>query len=89
MATITDRRGRAIAGAFGFVAASFLLNYLTQFWKPLEPFGWLSVMRYDRPMSVLRDGAWPVRDLFVLGSATAAAWVGAGWIFARRDLATT
>ena len=66
----------------------FLLNYLAQFWQPLEKFVILSPLHYHRPVNVLASGAWPWRDLAVLAGAGGALWLAGGVIFARRDLCT-
>lgn len=86
---MSDRRGRAMGAAFGVVLASFLLNYLAQFWEPAESVSFLGLLQYYRPLFILRDGAWPVRDLAVLGALIAGFWIAAGLIFSRRDLSTT
>lgn len=86
VSALSDRRGRAIAVVFAIVLASFLLNYLAQFWRPAQRLSFLSVLSYYRPMLILQDGAWPMKDLVVLGAAAAASWLSAGWVFSRRDL---
>jgi ABC-type transport system involved in multi-copper enzyme maturation permease subunit len=85
----SDRRGRAVGVAFLFVAASFLFNYLTQFWPAIERLGFLSLLHYHRPITVFRRGAVPLGDIGVLLAVAITAWVAAGWSFARRDLTTT
>jgi len=86
---LSDRRGRAISAAFMVVVVSFLLNYLAQFWEPLQRFDSLSLLKYYQPLRVLRDGAWPWRDLAVLAGTALAFWTAAGIVSARRDLTTT
>jgi ABC-2 type transport system permease protein len=88
LASLSDRRGKAMAAAFMAVLAMFLLNYLAQLWAPAERLGFLSVLRYYRPLHILNDGAWPWRDLAVLGVIAAALWGSAGIVFSRRDLST-
>jgi ABC-2 type transport system permease protein len=88
MSALSDRRGKAMTGAFVFVLASFLLNYLAQLWEPMERLGFLSALRYYRPLFILNDGAWPGRDVAVLGASAAVLWGAAGVAFARRDLST-
>jgi ABC-2 type transport system permease protein len=87
--SLCDRRGRAMAAAFVLVVAAFLLNYLAQFWSPLERLVFLSLLRYYQPLFILKDGSWPVRDLMVLSALALGLWAGAGVVSARRDLATT
>lgn len=89
MAAASDRRGRAMAVAFVVVVASFLLNYLAQFWTLLEHIAWMSLLRYYRPLVALKEGTWPVRDVLVLGVLAVGLWVAAGAVSARRDLTTT
>jgi ABC-type transport system involved in multi-copper enzyme maturation permease subunit len=89
MAAFSDRRGRAIAIAFVIVIASFLLNYLAQFWDVLERIAFLSLLRYYRPVYVLKDGAFPGRDILILASVALLLWAAAGIVSSRRDLTTT
>jgi hypothetical protein len=81
---LSERRGRAIGVVFVFVLASFLLNFLAQFWEPAKRVEFLGILRYYRPLFILRDGSWPVRDLVVLLSVAIVLWVSAGLILARR-----
>ena len=48
----------------------------------------LGVLRYYRPLTILRDGAWPLRDMSILLGAALILWITAGAIFSRRDLST-
>jgi len=88
MSALSDRRGKAMAAAFVVVLASYFLNYLAQLWEPAERFGFLSFLRYHRPLYVLKDGHWPWGDLTVLGAIAAVLWGAAGIVFSRRDLST-
>src|SRR4029450_12249988 len=49
-----------------------------QLWSVAERFGFLSLMNYHRPLVVLRDGAWPWRDIAVLLGVGGGVWAGAG-----------
>ncbi len=89
ISSLSDRRGKAITIVFVLIVLSFLISYLEQFWEPAEYAAWFSVVSYNRPLFVLRDGAWPVRDLCVLYSAAVVLWGTAAWWFTRRDLCTT
>jgi ABC-2 type transport system permease protein len=89
VSALSDRRGRAITAVFVIVLAFFLVNYLAQFWKPAERLAFLSILHYDRPLTIIRDGTWPVRDMLVLLAVAAVFWISGGLIFARRDLCTT
>lgn len=86
---LSDRRGRAMSAAFIVVVVSFLLNYLSQFWEPLQRFEFLSLLKYYQPLRELGDGAWRWHDIAVLTGTAAVFWALAGVISARRDLTTT
>lgn len=88
-ATCSNRRGRAVLWVLIFLVGSMLLFLLRTIWEPAEKFGFLSLLHYYRPAVILRSGAWPVRDLIVLVSASAALWITTGVILARRALTTT
>jgi ABC-type transport system involved in multi-copper enzyme maturation permease subunit len=85
---LSDRRGRAIGAAFVVVVASFLLNDVAQFWDPARRVAFLGMLRYYRPLTILRDGTWPLRDMSILVGAALILWSTAGLIFSRRDLST-
>ena len=89
ISSLGDRRGKAMTIAFVLIVSSFLVSYLEQFWEPARFFSWLSVLSYHRPLLILRDAQWPVRDLCVLYGAAAVLWGSAAVVFARRDLCTT
>ena len=88
VSSLSDRRGRAMTIVFVILLALFLLNYLAQFWAPLEKFVFLGPLHYLRPVNILAGGAWQWRDLVVLACAGGALWLGGGVIFSRRDLCT-
>ena len=87
--SLSDRRGKAITIAFVFIVTSFLVSYLEQFWEPAQYAAWFSVLSYNRPLFVLRDGTWPAGDLCVLYGSAVVLWGFAAWWFTRRDLCTT
>lgn len=89
VSALSDRRGKAIAVAFGIVLPAFLVNYLRQFWTPAGALSIVSPLRYYQPFVAMREGGWPWSDLAVLLAIAFAAWIGAGITFARRDLCTT
>jgi ABC-2 type transport system permease protein len=89
MSALSDRRGRAMAAAIIVVLASFLLNYLAQFWGPAKSIESLSALQYHRPLVALQTGALAWRDAATLLGAAALFWIVAAIVFARRDLATT
>jgi ABC-type transport system involved in multi-copper enzyme maturation permease subunit len=88
VSSFSDRRGRAKTALFVVLLALFLLNYLAQFWQPLQRLVFLSPLHYLRPVNALVGGAWPGKDLTVLLGTGAAMWFAGGVVFARRDLCT-
>lgn len=88
VSSFSDRRGRAITLVFLILLALFLLNYLAEFWRPLQRIVFLSPLHYHRPINVLTQGSWPWRDMAVLVGVGAAMWGAGGVVFARRDLCT-
>jgi ABC-type transport system involved in multi-copper enzyme maturation permease subunit len=88
ISALSDRRGRAMTTVFALVLASFLVNYLAQFWEPAKRASFLSVVGYYRPFFVLRDGSVPAVDMAVLAATALVTWLAAGVIFSRRDLST-
>jgi len=87
--SLGDRRGKVITIAFVLIVVSFLISYLEQLWDPAGYVAWLSALSYYRPLSILRDGQWPVNDLLVLYGAAVVLWWSAATVFCRRDLCTT
>ncbi len=85
----SDRRGVAITIVFVLLLASYLLNFLAQFWEPAERVSWLGVLHYYRPLFVLRDGTVPWGDIGILLGTAAVLWIAAGVVFTRRDVCTT
>ena len=88
VSSLSDRRGRAMTTVFLVLLTLFLLNYLAQFWPPLERIAFLSPLHYHRPLKVLGSGAWPWRDMMILITIGGAPWFAGGVIFSRRDLCT-
>ena len=88
VSSMSNRRGRAMTIVFLVLLAVFLLNYLAEFWHPLERIAFLSPLHYHRPVNVLASGALPWRDMAVLLGFGSAMWLAGGAVFARRDLCT-
>ena len=89
VSAVSDRRGRAIAVIFAILLASFLLNFLAQFWRPAEMVSFLSLLSYHKPLIVMRSGGtWPLGDMTVLFGFAVATWLAGGIWFARRDICT-
>ncbi len=85
---LNDRRGPALVAVFVLLLASFLLNFLAQFWDLASRLSFLSVLEYYRPLFVLRDGTVPWRDMGVLLATAGTLWIAAGVVFSRRDICT-
>jgi len=88
VSALSDRRGRAMTIVFLVLLSLFLLNYLAQFWHPLERIAFLSPLHYHRPVTVLGTGAWPWKDMGVLLASGGVMWLAGGAVFSRRDLCT-
>ena len=88
VSSLSDRRGKAIGIVFGILVASFLLNFLAQFWEPADTVSFLSILDYYQPINVIRDGSWPLVDMAILLLLGSTLWVVAGMVLARRDLCT-
>jgi len=89
ISSLSERRGRAVFTVFTIVMASFLINFLAQFWAPAEPFAFLSVVEYYQPAKILRSGMLPLGDIAVLLGIGAVAWLAGCEIGARRSICTT
>jgi ABC-type transport system involved in multi-copper enzyme maturation permease subunit len=88
VSALSDRRGRAIAIVFSIVLASFLLNFLAQFWEPAQQLAFLSVMDYYTPATILLEGRLPTSDVSVLLITGGVAWLLGGEVLARRSICT-
>ena len=89
ISSFSERRGRAVFVVFAIVVASFLINFLAQFWGPAEPFAFLSVVEYYQPAKILKSGTLPFGDIAVLLGIGAIAWIAGGEVVARRSICTT
>lgn len=89
---LTDRRVRAVLATIILTIGSVLINFLytldpsLEFTKHLR---FLSVLDYYRPVRMLMEGAWPLRDMAILGGAIVALWTAALAVLSRRDVTTT
>lgn len=84
----SDRRGRAVGVMFAILLASFLLNFLAQFWDPAKAVSFLSVMEYYRPAVVIQSGSLPWTDVAVLSLIALTAWSAGGLLFRFRSICT-
>ncbi|MFO0426396.1 MAG: ABC transporter permease subunit [Planctomyces sp.] len=84
----SDRRGRAIGILFALLLASFLLNFLAQFWPPAKSVAFLSVMEHYRPAIIIQSGQFPLKDVVTLLTVALISWTIGGVIFRRRSICT-
>jgi len=84
----SDRRGPAMILVFLILLASFLLNFLAQFWTVAKQIAFLGILDYYRPLYILRNGQVPWQNLGVLLGVAAVLWIAAGIVFNRRDVCT-
>jgi ABC-type transport system involved in multi-copper enzyme maturation permease subunit len=86
LAVVTLSRG----AAGGAVAGALLVMYLFRALATIQPdLDWLatfSAFHYLDPKAVIDEGLLPVGDVALFVGIAAAAWAGAIWAFARRDL---
>jgi ABC-2 type transport system permease protein len=84
---LTSARGAAVSWAVGFAALSYLVNFVGQLWKPMEPARRASVFYYFRPATALAGSA-PATGYLVLLAGVALSGVLLGLLaFRRRDIA--
>ncbi|HEY3243030.1 MAG TPA: ABC transporter permease [Phycisphaerae bacterium] len=86
VSTLVSRRGMAVAIALAGLLVSFLINFLVQLWPAVDRIGFLGLLHYYRPLAIVRSGALPWRDLFVLLGVALVAWLAGLWRFRRRDI---
>ena len=84
----SDRRGPAMAIIFAIVLASFLLNFVAQFWDPARTIAFLSIMEYYQPARILQSGHLPLRDVVALLLVGGSCWLLGGEVVARRSICT-
>lgn len=88
VSSASNRRGRAIGLVLAIVVASFLINFLADFWQPARSFKFLSLLSYYRPFFILQQGATPFTDMTVLLVCAVVFWTAGRVIFQRRDIYT-
>ena len=88
VSSVSDRRGRAVAVVFGILLASFLLNFIANFWPPARHVAFLGVLEYYQPAQILQHGDLPVHDVSVLLLVGGLAWLLGGELLARRSIST-
>lgn len=88
VSSLSSHRGRAIGTVFGIILVSFLVNFVAQFWQPLQAISFLSLLEYYRPAQILTKGEFPVGNIAVLLGIGLASWAAGGEILARRSITT-
>jgi beta-exotoxin I transport system permease protein len=88
VSSMSDHQGRAVAVVFAILLASFLLNFIANFWQPAKQIAFLGILEYYRPAQVLQHGEFPTRDVIVLLAVGLATWLAGGEILARRSITT-
>jgi len=84
----SNRRGPALILVFMILLASFLLNFLAQFWSVAERISFIGMLNYYRPIYILRDHTVPWQNMAILLAAALTLWTAAGITFNRRDVCT-
>ena len=84
----SDRRGRTIGVMFAILLASFLLNFLAQFWEPAKSIAFLSVMEYYRPALTIQANEMPWKDLGILLLISLVAWSAGAARLKQRSICT-
>lgn len=77
--------GPAIGWTAGFIAVSFVVEYLARLWRPIAWLRPVSLFTYYQPPEIVRLGLWAAHPV-VLGAVLCAAIGTAYAIFVRRDL---
>jgi hypothetical protein len=88
VSALSDHRGRAVGVVFAILLASFLLNFIANFWQPAKQIAFLGILEYYRPAQILQHGEFPLRDITVLLGVGLVAWLAGGEILARRSITT-
>ncbi|MEX2307665.1 MAG: ABC transporter permease subunit [Pirellulales bacterium] len=86
--SLSNRRGRAIAVVFAFLLASFLLNFIANFWQPARHIAFLGILHYYNPAQILQHGNPPTRDITVLLAVGTLTWLLGGEVLTRRSITT-
>lgn len=88
VSSLSNHRGGAMAIVFGIVLASFLLNFVAQFWEPARRIAFLGLVEYYQPAQILQSGTFPIGDGAVLLLVGGSTWILGGEVFARRSICT-
>lgn len=88
-AASTNRRTRAVMVVLVVLLTSMLIFLLRTQWDFIEKIGFISLLYYYQPVTILRTGSWPWKDLGILMGAFVVLWSAAGVVLSRRALTTT
>ncbi len=91
VSSFSERRGRAVAVVVAVLVASFLLNFLGQFWPPAQAVAFLSLLDHYKPLAVMHSaavGSWPLADIAILCATALGLGTAAGLWYTRRDICT-
>jgi len=88
LSCLSERRGRAMGGAFAFLLASFFLSSMSSFNETVKKFSSLSFLNYYRPYQVFQSGHTPWGDVAILLTVAVVTWTAGLLVLQRRDLRT-
>ncbi len=88
VSSLSSRRGRAIGVLFAFLLSSYVMHFLAPFWAFAKSLAPLNLLSYYQPMTILREGTWPIGDIAVLFGFGMAMWLAGAIVFTRRDICT-
>jgi hypothetical protein len=80
------RRGVAVAIILAILLFSFLINFLAAFVPLIEDVSFLGLLDYYRPVEIVKDGHWPLRNIAVLACLALITWFAGLAIFCRKDV---
>jgi ABC-type transport system involved in multi-copper enzyme maturation permease subunit len=86
---LVNRRGVAVGIVAILLLASFLVDFLAAFLPVFARIEFLGFLNYYRPLDVVREGRWPVRNLCLLGAVAVATWTAGLLIFRRKNIPAT
>jgi len=86
VASVSRRRGGAIAVVATAALVATLADYLARAWAPLQKFAWLSPFHYYSPLDLVTGAALSWTHVLTLLGIAATGVAAAFVLFARRDL---
>lgn len=82
------RRGMAISFIVGVVFVSVVLNFIEPFVSAMENIAHLSLLKYYRPVDIVRLNEWPIGHMVFLSAIGVVSWVTGMIIYCRKDVPT-